>query len=92
MLREANLKYRQKAVERPRRKPNVISPIWDRKLEPKAAVTLAIEHGARSQQDIKRMTKLSDDDLTDALAELHGEDRLDRRSLRQRVYLLKVAA
>lgn len=60
--------------------------IWKMKLKPRDAVLLAIRRGARTQKEINRMTRLLPDLLTDALAELWSENKLDRDALRRREY------
>ncbi len=49
-------------------------------------VMIAINRGARSQSAIQEATRLSDDYMTDALAQLWDAGKLDRVAIRQRVY------
>lgn len=49
-------------------------------------VVIAITRGAKSQHLIGQMTRLSDDYVCDALADLYDQGKLDRAAIRQRVY------
>ncbi len=59
---------------------------------PKEAVRRAIEQGARNQHEIRKATRLTDDQITDELAQLWDSNLLDRTALRNGRYQLKVAA
>jgi hypothetical protein len=77
------------ARHRVKRKPcKPVSGLWRTGLSPKEKVLLAIKRGARTQTEIRRATRLYVDDLTDALADLYVEDKLDRGALRQRQYVI----
>jgi len=71
------------------RKGNQMSmPIWKWGLTGKSKVMLAIERGATNQAEIRRVTRLPEDVICDLLADLYDEGKLDRRSLKARVYRL----
>src|ERR1043165_702887 len=73
---------------KPFRKPCLpVYPIWRMKLKPREAVLQAIKRGASTQHEIKQATRLYPDELTDALADLYSENRLDRQALRNRRYI-----
>jgi len=57
--------------------------------EPKGEVLSAIQGGARTQDEIKLAINkhITIDQLCDALADLHAENKLDRYALRRRVYI-----
>lgn len=76
-----------KAAEQIKRKScQPVRRIWEMNLPAKDAVMRAIRAGANSQSEIKRSTKLTEDVLCDALAELYSEGQLDRASLKRRQY------
>ncbi len=77
--RKAYRQLQRKGCVRAKRKPTR-----------KERVLKAIEGGARFVLDIHQVTQLSESEIYDALARLWDENRLDRQSLRQRVY--RVAA
>lgn len=56
------------------------------KLKPKDAVWMAIQRGANNQEAIREATRACIDEMTDALADLYIEGRLDRGALRRRKY------
>lgn len=57
------------------------------RLNPKDAVMLAIQRGAKTQRAIRADTKLCLDDLTDALADLYDRNELDVEALKRREYI-----
>lgn len=59
-------------------------PIWLMSISTQDAVMLAIQRGADTQEKIKRATKLTFDEICDALA--WNIEKLDRIALRQRRY------
>lgn len=76
----------QRRLERKPCKP--IQVIWKMKLPPHEKVYLAIQRGARTQREIKRMTRLLPDLICDALASLWDTGKLDRDALKRREYRL----
>lgn len=74
---------------RVKRKPcKPAQPVWRLKLEAKDAVRTAMSRGAKTQDEIKRMTRLDWDTLTDYLAEFYDQNLLCRQSLKRREYRL----
>ncbi len=55
---------------------------------PKDLVLRAIQRGASTQADIKRVTRLHPDEISDCIAELWDANLLNRVAIRQRVYRL----
>ncbi len=55
-------------------------------LSPLDKVNLAISRGARSQDQIRQLTRLSENYVCKALAQLYDKGKLDRVAIRQRVY------
>jgi len=53
---------------------------------PKDLVMRAIQGGARSQEEIKKVTRLDADSICDALAHWYDVGKLDRGALRRREY------
>jgi hypothetical protein len=54
--------------------------------DPKDLVLRAIQHGAQSQEAIKRVTRLHPDEICDAIALLYDANLLNRVAIRQRRY------
>ena len=75
---------------RVKRKPSVMAPHSPlRSMSVKDRVIWAMERGAQTQEAIQEVAGIRDEDrLTDELATLWDEGKLDRRSLRFRVYRL----
>lgn len=63
-----------------------VFPVWRMKLKPRDAALMAIKRGASTQAMIQRATRLHEDALTDAIADLYAENKLDRSSLKERRY------
>jgi len=50
-------------------------------------VMRAIDDGAKTQEEIRRATRLHEDAIADALADLWDAQKLDRQALRRREYI-----
>ena len=73
------------------RKECKIATVWKATtFQAREMVWRAICDGVKDVAGIKARTKLTEDQIYDAIAELYSDGMLDRESLRQRVY--KVAA
>ena len=73
------------------RKECKIATVWKASpFEARELVWKAIEDGLDDIEAIRRRTKLTEDQVYDAIAELYSDGMLDRDALRQRIY--KVAA
>lgn len=86
-----------KLAQKAKRKPcTKARPLWKEKRTFKLpvydVVRMAVQRGAKTQEEIQRMTKLSWDDIADGLARLYDQGLLCRQSLKQRIYKLAEVA
>lgn len=47
----------------------------------------AIKHGAKTQHEIKVLTRISADEISDAIADLYADGKLNRQALKRRQYI-----
>lgn len=66
-------------------------PIWMTELTPHEAVMMAVRRGLKTQEEIRKATRLSAYQVSEQLALLWDADQLDRESLRNREYVLRAA-
>jgi len=77
---QKQIEKRHKAIAR---KPSILS------MSVKDRVIWAMERGAQTREAIQEVAGIRDEDrMTDALADLYDQNRLDRAGLRVRVYRL----
>lgn len=83
--RVRDMRRAQTAVERKPYTLAKVRPIYRMNVSAQDAVMLAIQRGADTQKKIKQATKLTSDEICDALA--WNIEKLNREALRQRRYL-----